>query len=341
LRDKAIDRRARCQTVDQSSDKTPDNVDTAEFDSRNVAQHFWCGLSEFNPRGPWGVDIKMWLYTAGAVQLQLNVLSCVAAHALRRSASSAAVAAALDSAGTAAPQLAANDTTVGAWVADADGSSTGGLQLPFGRGSISLAMATYAACLSFFVAEYMWHEVVHLWTYDIFRERIGCKLLFGCLAFYPFFYAVGILPLVHDTGATADISSAAAAGCVGLFFAGWALTRGANLQKFACKQGRRSFLWGLIQMETVPGSHGRLLCSGFWGSARHINYCGEILQAVALALPGWLVTGSLLPWLYPAYYVALFIPRQMDDDAICAAKYGPVWTEYCRRVPYRMVPGLW
>jgi delta14-sterol reductase len=203
---------------------------------------------------------------------------------------------------------------------------------------MSLAMAAYAACLSFFVAEYMWHEAVHLWTYDIFRERIGFKLLFGCLAFYPFFYAVGILPLVDGT---ADISPAAAVGCVGLFFVGWALTRGANLQKFACKQGRRSFLWGLISMETVPGSHGRLLCSGFWGCARHINYCGEILQAVALALPGWLATGSLLPFAYPAYYVGLFVPRQLDDDAICAAKYGAVWTEYCRRVPYRMVPGLW
>ena len=28
-----------------------------------------------------------------------------------------------------------------------------------------------------------------------------------------------------------------------------------------------------------------------------------------------------LPWLYPLYYVALFIPRQMDDDVqVCAPR---------------------
>ena len=42
-----------------------------------------------------------------------------------------------------------------------------------------------------------------------------------------------------------------------------------------------------------------------------------------------------------AFYVALFVPRQLDDDACCARKYGPVWARYCELVPYRMVPGLW
>ena len=62
--------------------------------------------------------------------------------------------------------------------------------------------------------------------------------------------------------------------------------------------------------KTVPGSND-LLCGGWWGYSRHVNYFGEIVQAVALALPGWLATGSVLPWLYPLYYVALFIPRQL------------------------------
>ena len=73
---------------------------------------------------------------------------------------------------------------------------------------------------------------------------------------------------------------------------------------------------------------------------------GEIVQAVALALPGSLVGRTAyyraLPWLYPLYYVALFIPRQMDDDEQLRAKYGvTAFDEYRKRVPSRIVPGVW
>jgi delta14-sterol reductase len=50
---------------------------------------------------------------------------------------------------------------------------------------------------------------------------------------------------------------------------------------------------------------------------------------------------ALWPWLYPLYYVALLLPRQADDDRRCALKYGPLWDEYVRRVPYRIVPWLY
>jgi delta14-sterol reductase len=44
------------------------------------------------------------------------------------------------------------------------------------------------------------------------------------------------------------------------------------------------------------------------------------------------------PWLYPLYYVALLVPRQFDDDRRCAQRYGSAWEEYCRRVPFRIIP---
>jgi protein-S-isoprenylcysteine O-methyltransferase Ste14 len=87
------------------------------------------------------------------------------------------------------------------------------------------------------------------------------------------------------------------------------------------------------------GQH-RLLCSGFWGLSRHINYLGEILMAVGLTLVlGW--PGLLWPWLYPLYYLLLLVPRQLDDDKRCERKYGALWTEYCRRVRYRILPGVY
>ncbi len=35
--------------------------------------------------------------------------------------------------------------------------------------------------LSWFCVEYLMHEHVHLFTYDLFAERTGFKLTWGCL----------------------------------------------------------------------------------------------------------------------------------------------------------------
>jgi len=37
----------------------------------------------------------------------------------------------------------------------------------------------------------------------------------------------------------------------------------------------------------------------------------------------------------------LLLPRERDDDARCAAKYGALWQQYVQRVPYRIIPGVY
>ena len=195
----------------------------------------------------------------------------------------------------------------------------------------------HVALFSFFVTEYLNFEEVHLYTYDFVAERVGFKLGWGCLVFYPFFYCIGLwttaaLPNPHA-------SPLALGASVLVFLSGWALSRGANLQKFYFKtQPERPFL-GIAPEALVEGER-RVLVNGFWGLSRHINYLGEILMALGLALSlGY--PAVIGPWLYPLYYVALLLPRQADDDARCAAKYGPLWQEYRRRVPSRIIPRLY
>jgi len=81
----------------------------------------------------------------------------------------------------------------------------------------------------------------------------------------------------------------------------------------------KNIFLNLFQQTVLDGSNGRILVSGFWGMARHINYLGEIIQALALALPAWLASDcrNYQSFLYPLYYIALFIPRAMHDDKIC------------------------
>ena len=196
------------------------------------------------------------------------------------------------------------------------------------QGTTSIGLLCYTLMFSIFINEYLFFENVHLYTYDLFCERTGFKLIWGCLCFYPFFYGIGAWSLVS---AKSDLLPSQCLLVFVLYLIGWSLTRGANLQKFYCKTepSRKSLFGGLIDQRYVEGSRNRLLISGFWRLSRHINYLGEILQALALALPGYLVSRSLVPFLYPIYYVGLLFPRAIEDGKICEKKYGPeIWSRY-------------
>jgi protein-S-isoprenylcysteine O-methyltransferase Ste14 len=187
----------------------------------------------------------------------------------------------------------------------------------------------------FFLVDYLWFEEVHLYTYDFVAERVGFKLGWGCLVFYPFFYAIGLWASAGLPDPAAPTWLLGLAGVV--FFAGWTLARGANLQKYFFKRHPERPRFGPFAQVALDG---RVLISGFWGVSRHVNYLGELLMATGLTLA--LGHPALLwPWLYPLYYVALLVPRQLDDDRRCAAKYGPLWERYREAVPHRIVPWLW
>jgi delta14-sterol reductase len=191
-----------------------------------------------------------------------------------------------------------------------------------------------AALLTWFIIDYIIFEEVHLYTYDLFAERVGFKLGWGCLVFYPYFYPVFLwstvdLPDPHTPFWLLLIY-------VVIFFAGWILSRGANLQKYYFKRNPdRAFLG--IMPETITDGKNVLLVNGFWGISRHINYSGEILMASGIIL----CTGYPLmiwPWLYPLYYVVLLFTRQRDDNKRCTLKYGELWKTYVKRVPYKIIP---
>ncbi|MGA2546005.1 MAG: DUF1295 domain-containing protein [Rectinemataceae bacterium] len=204
--------------------------------------------------------------------------------------------------------------------------------------SFSPGVLLYCCLFLWFVIDYVVFERVHLYTYDIFAERVGFKLGWGCFTFYPYFYCVGLwvtagLPDPHTAPWLLVFF-----GCV--FFTGWIFSRGANMQKFFFKTSPEGAIGGIFKHKTVSDGEYALLCGGFWGLSRHVNYLGEILMAIGLTLAlgrhaGW------IPWLYPLYYVALLFPRERADERRCAAKYGALWKEYVRRVPKRIIPGLY
>ncbi len=213
-------------------------------------------------------------------------------------------------------------------------------------GDPSPGVMLYVALFSFFLVDYLLFERVHLYTYDFVAERVGFKLGWGCLVFYPFFYCVGLwFAAAQPNPHTHPLLLAS---CAVVFLAGWTLARGANLQKYYFKAHPERGSFGPFAQRALAGGDAggdagrtqRVLVSGFWGLSRHINYLGELLMATALALClGY--PSAVFPWLYPLYYVALLVPRQLDDDRRCAQKYGALWDEYRRAVPYRIVPWIY
>jgi protein-S-isoprenylcysteine O-methyltransferase Ste14 len=193
------------------------------------------------------------------------------------------------------------------------------------------------AMLTWFCFDYLIFERVHLWTYDFIAERVGFKLGFGCLAFYPYFYTVALWFTANLPNPGLPVWLTILFGV--LFLCGWVLTRGANMQKYVFKTAPgRKFLW--ITPEVLSDGEHSLLVNGFWGASRHINYLGETIQAVAIALAAGYF-GIWMVWLYPIYYVALFVSRQADDDKVCRAKYGELWDDYTAKVKYKIIPRLY
>lgn len=209
--------------------------------------------------------------------------------------------------------------------------------LTFGSDS-SPGVLLYCTLFFWFVVDYLLFERVHLYTYDIFAERVGFKLGFGCLTFYPYFYLVGLWVAADlpDPGTPPWLLVTYAI----VFFVGWTLARGANMQKYFFKTDPERAFLGFVRPKALSDGGNMLLFSGFWGVARHVNYLGEILMAAGLTLilgypDRWII------WLYPLYYVVLLVTRERADERRCAAKYGVLWEEYVRLVPRRIIPWLY
>ena len=208
--------------------------------------------------------------------------------------------------------------------------------------ALNLGLFLHSAMWVWFVADYFCFERVQLYTFDIIEERLGFKLIVGCIVVYPCLYPIALW-------ATAGLSSPEIdpawqplwlGGAAAVFLLGWAITRGANLQKYMFKRfPERAFL-GFIKPATLTDGERTILCSGFWGKARHMNYTGELLEALGMALALGHFT-NVWAWVYFVYLAIFFITRDRIDDRRCAGKYGDLWREYQGKTPYRLVPKVY
>ena len=201
----------------------------------------------------------------------------------------------------------------------------------------------YAAFFTFYITDYFIFERVQLYTYDLIHERLGFMLFWGGLIVYGWMFTLplwGMAAYPHP-GFSDGVTTVWLVGTVMLFLLGWGISRGASLQKYTFKRWPDRKFLGIIEPKYIEAGDRKILYSGFWGAARHLNYLGEGFLSLSIAL----VFGHFgVPWAwaYFVFVVTMFTSRQRDDDKHCEAKYGAEkWNEYRARVKYRIFPGVY
>lgn len=243
------------------------------------------------------------------------------------------------------------------------------------HGIVTDSMIIVVLSQAIYVFDALWNEPAILTTMDITTDGFGFMLAFGDLVWVPYTYSLSARYLaIHPV----KLGLLGCAGVLGVQGLGYYIFRAANNEKNRFRTDPSdSRVSHLKYIETQSGS--RLLVSGWWGTARHINYLGDWIMSWSYCLPtalagyvirpsspfsfdipardgilikddfslrggsevvpgeakGW---GMLITYFFMLYFAILLIHRERRDDEKCRKKYGKDWEEYCKRVPWRIVP---
>lgn len=207
---------------------------------------------------------------------------------------------------------------------------------------LSNSMLISVALQLIYICKFFIWETGYLSSLDIMHDRAGFYICWGCLVWVPCIYTSPTMYLVlHPNHLSEGLA-------ILIFLLGVASI---YINYSADKQRQRvratagdCTIWGkkprtaLATYYTESGEKKQnlLLSSGWWGITRHFHYLPEVAAAFFWSVPALFVNFS--PWFYVCFLAILLTDRAFRDDVRCARKYGIYWQDYCRLVPYKVVP---
>lgn len=232
------------------------------------------------------------------------------------------------------------------------------------HGYVTDSILLITAVQAFYVLDALYMEPAILTTMDIIMDGFGFMLAFGDLVWVPFIYSTQTRYLsVFPT----QMGLSGIALVLAISGLGYYIFRGANNEKNRFRTNPDDpRVKHLKFITTQTGS--KLLISGWWGTARHVNYLGDWLMSWAYCLPtgvaGYLIIealnpatgrmekqavqtpevrgwGSIFTYFYMLYFGILLIHREGRDEEKCEKKYGKDWEKYTSLVRSRIIPGLY
>jgi len=230
-------------------------------------------------------------------------------------------------------------------------------------GTISDSIILITSFQALYVLDALYMEPSILTTMDITTDGFGFMLAFGDLVWVPFIYSsqaryLAIYPL--------HLGVLGIAGVLALQAIGYYIFRSSNNEKNRFRTDPSDpRVSHLEYIQTAQGS--KLLTSGWWGTARHINYFGDWVMSFSYCSPtgiaGYLIHnyqnpvtgnvtrkieqgdargwGMIFTYFYIVYFGVLLVHREMRDEEKCRKKYGEDWDRYCEKVRWRIIPGIY
>lgn len=242
----------------------------------------------------------------------------------------------------------------------------------FGKVTDSILLITIAQTVYTFDALYM--EPAILTTIDIIADGFGFMLSFGDLVWVPFTYSIQARYLATYP---VELGWQGVGGVFAVQGIGYYIFRSVNNEKNRFRTNPDDpRVKHLKYIETAAGS--KLLITGWWGTARHINYLGDWFMSWSYVLPtavsGYLIRnvadhpiaasqndaiffqqsygkyavpgeakgwGMIFTYFFMLYFAVLLVHRERRDEEKCRRKYGKDWERYCELVPYRIIPYIY
>ncbi|KAJ6470326.1 7-dehydrocholesterol reductase [Mycena sanguinolenta] len=212
-------------------------------------------------------------------------------------------------------------------------------------GYVSDGMIVVNVLQNLYIVDFFYQEGWYVRTIDIAHDHFGFYLAWGGAAWIPSMYTLQAQYLARGH-VNLTRTEALIVALVGIF-AYW-MFRASNEQKTVARRtAGNCVIWRkkpIVITAHYTTSDGKphtslLLCSGFWGIARHFNYIADLVLSFAMCAACG--TKNVLPYAYFVHMVVLLVHRSIRDEHRCSKKYGKDWELYKARVPYALIPGVY
>lgn len=193
-----------------------------------------------------------------------------------------------------------------------------------------------------YISKFFVWEAGYLRSMDIIHVRAGFCLCWGCLVWVPAVYTSPALFLVNhpyqlSTGFAATVLVLGLV-CIFINYLADRQRQQVRLQQGDCTvwNKRAEIIFANYKTDWGGERQGVLLASGWWGISRHFHYIPEVLATLFWSLPA--LFGYYIPYFYLSFLVILLLDRAYRQEKRCQRKYGEGWEEYCKKVPFRLIP---